>query len=180
MIKEVIVVEGKNDITRVKSALDAEVIATGGLGYDEGLIKTLARMAQSRGLIILTDPDYAGEKIRRDISQHIPSCKHAFLPKGKALKEGDIGVENASPQDIREAISRAKPVQVKKTKEFTKEDLILLGLNGMANSRERRERLGNYLGIGYCNSKQFLNRLNNFAISREELIAAIEVIDSNE
>ena len=44
----------------------------------------------------------------------------------------------------------------------------------MPNSREK-EKIGKYLGIGYSNSKQFLNRLNNFGITREELIKALEV-----
>ncbi len=67
-----------------------------------------------------------------------------------------------------------------KREEFTKEDLVNLGLNGLPNSRGKRERIGNYLGIGYGNSKQFLNRLNNFGITREELIQALEVIDLDE
>ena len=180
LIKEIIVVEGKDDITKVKSALEAEVIATGGFGYNEEFIQNLKRIADKRGIIILTDPDYAGEKIRKDISNNVKNSKHAFLPKGKALKNGDIGVENASPEDIIEAIKKARPIITEKREEFTKEDLVNLGLNGSTNSREKREGIGNYLGIGYSNSKQFLNRLNNFGITREELIRALEVIDINE
>lgn len=180
MIKEVIVVEGRDDITAVKNALDAEVIATGGFGYSEEFVENLKKIANTRGIIILTDPDYAGEKIRRDISKNIINSKHAFLPKGKALKKGDIGVENATGEDIKEAIEKARPEIIEKREEFTKEDLVQLGLNGMPNSREKREKIGNYLGIGYSNSKQFLNRLNNFGITREELIKALEVVDLNE
>lgn len=180
MIKEVIVVEGRNDITKVKQAVDAEVIATGGLGYGEEFIKNLKKIAKTQGIIILTDPDYAGEKIRRDLSKHIKNCKHAFLPKDKVLKEGDIGVENATCKDIIGAIDRAKPVTTRKRQEFTREDLILLGLSGGQGARERREKLGAYLGIGYGNSKQFLNRLNNFGITREDLVEAIKVVDLDE
>ena len=179
MIKEIIVVEGKDDITAVKAAIDAEVIATSGFGYSEDFVRDLEKIAESRGIIILTDPDYAGEKIRRNISKNIKNCKHAFLPQRKALKKGDIGVENASVEDIIEAIENAKPIIVEKREEFTKEDLVQLGLNGGPNSKFIREEVGNFLGIGYCNSKQFLNRLNNFGITREELIKAMEVIENN-
>ncbi len=65
MIKEIIVVEGKDDIQAVKSAVEAEVIATGGFGYDKEFMDKLKIAAENRGVIILTDPDYPGEKIRK-------------------------------------------------------------------------------------------------------------------
>lgn len=179
MIKEVIVVEGKDDITAVKAAVDAEVIATGGFAYKKDFIRTLQKIAEKRGIIILTDPDYAGEQIRKDLSKHIRNCKHAFLPQGKALKKGDIGVENATKEDIIEAIQKARPSRIEKKKEFTKEDLIKHGLSGGPNSSEKREKLAYILGIGYCNSKQLLNRLNNFGITKEEFYQALERIEED-
>jgi ribonuclease M5 len=177
LIKEVIVVEGKDDITAVKAALDAEVIATGGFGYKKEFVKTLINLSERRGIIILTDPDYAGEQIRKDLSKHIKNCKHAFLPQGKAIKKGDIGVENATKEDIIEAISKARPNTIEKTSEFTKEEIMGLGLAGGPNSAEKREKIGTALGIGYSNSKQFLNRLNNFGITREEFEKALERVE---
>lgn len=179
MIKEVIVVEGKDDITAVKAALEAEVIATNGFGYKKEFIETLKSLSERRGIIILTDPDYAGEQIRRDLSKHVKNCKHAFLPQGKALKKGDIGVENATKEDIIDAINKARPSTVEKQIIFSKDDLVDFGLAGGPDSRERRDVLGHMLGIGYCNAKQFLNRLNNFGITREEFINTIERMDSN-
>lgn len=123
MIKEVIVVEGKDDITAVKSAIQAEVIATNGFGYKKELINTLKQLSQKRGIIILTDPDYAGEHIRRDLSRHIKNCKHAFLPQDKAMKKGDIGVENATTEDIIEAIMKARPISIEPYEEFTTEEI---------------------------------------------------------
>ena len=180
MIKEVIVVEGKDDITAVKAALDAEVIATNGFGDKKEFIKTLKTISDRRGIIILTDPDYAGEQIRRDLSKHIENCKHAFLPQGKALKKGDIGVENASKEDIIEAIRKAKPERIEKQILFLKEDLIEFGLAGGPDSSSRRDMIGDILGIGYANAKQFLNRLNNFGVTRQEFLNAIERIDSSD
>lgn len=180
MIKEVIVVEGREDIRAVKAAVDAEVISTNGFGYKKELIDTLRSLSKRRGIIILTDPDYMGEKIRRDLASKLDNCKHAFLPKGKALKKGDIGVENASKEDIRKAIEGAKPIRVKATKKFSKADMIKYGLSGGPDARSRREKLGEILGIGYANSKQFLNRLNNFSISKEEFLKAMERIKIND
>lgn len=180
MIKEIIVVEGKDDIAAVKSAVDAEVIATGGFGYNRKFIENLKLIAEKRGIIILTDPDHAGENIRKELSRHIKNCKHAFLPQGKAFKKGDIGVENATKEDIMEAIKKARPVIADKRQEFSKEDLIREGLVGGPNSKEKREKLGDLLGIGYCNGKQFLNRLNNFGITRDEFVRALERIEEDE
>ena len=174
MIKEIIVVEGRDDIQAVKKAVEAEIIATGGYGFNEEFLDRLKRISEKRGVIILTDPDFAGDKIRREISSNLKNCKHAFLPRGKALKKGDIGVENANPDDILEALKNARPVVTKKREEFSKEDLIKYGLVGMESSRKRREYLGKILGIGYANSKQFLNRLNNYGVSRREFLDGVE------
>lgn len=174
MIKEIIVVEGKDDIQAVKQAVDAEVIATRGYGYSKKFIDKLINISEKTGIIILTDPDFAGEKIRRDLSNYIENCKHAFLPRGKAFKNNDIGVENATVEDIREAIQKARPLVTSKREEFTKKDLIENGLCGGESSRRRREMLGDMLGMGYGNSKQFLNRLNNFNITREEFLEGVK------
>lgn len=177
IIKEIIVVEGKDDIQAVKQAVNAEVIATSGYGYSKEFIDKLMYISERKGLIILTDPDFAGEKIRKDLSKHIKNCKHAFLPRGKAFKHSDIGVENATAEDIREAIRKARPLVENKRQEFTKKDLIENGLCGGESSRKRREILGDILGMGYGNSKQFLNRLNNFNITREEFLEGVKELE---
>lgn len=180
MIDEVIIVEGKDDIAAVKAAVDAEVIATNGYRFDESFINRLKKLSHKKGIIILTDPDYAGNRIRERISKDIPNCKHAFIPENKAIKKDDIGVENASKEDIIEAITKARPTIIDKRQEFTRQDLIDNGLFGGEDSRRKRERLGELLSIGYWNSKQLLNRLNNFNISRQEFQAALEELKDSD
>ena len=179
IIKEVIVVEGKDDIQAVKSAVDAEVIATHGFGYGDKFLRELKTIADRKGVIILTDPDFAGEQIRRRISKDLKNCKHAFLPQGKAFKKNDIGIENAKGEDIIEALKKARPIMEEKREIFKKQDLIDLGFIGGENSRNLREKMGDYLGIGYCNSKQFLNRLNHFAITKEEFLKGLEIMEED-
>lgn len=173
MIKEIIVVEGRDDISAVKKAVNAELIATGGFGITEETIKRIQKAAERRGIIIFTDPDYAGEKIRNIISSKVKSAKHAFLPKDKATKDGDIGIENAKPADIIDALSKARVESADPSTEFTKEDMLMCGLIGDKASSVKRDLLGRMLGIGYCNSKQFLKRLNNYGITREEFEESI-------
>lgn len=173
MIKEIIVVEGKDDVSAVKRAIDAEIITTDGFALRDRTIEQIKTAAKRRGVIIFTDPDFAGEKIRKIISSKVPGCKHAFLPKEQAIKDGDIGIENASPEDIILALNKARSELIEKNHEFTQSDLAKNGLVGSDGAVSRRDALGKLLGIGYGNSKQFLSRLNNYGVTREEFIESI-------
>lgn len=176
MIKEVIVVEGRDDITAVKRALDCELIATGGFGFPKGVMERIKTAQKKKGVIIFTDPDFAGEKIRKTISAQIPECKHAFLPREEAIKDGDIGIENASPESILAALEMVRTETKDERNEFSQRDLVKYGLLGGENSSEKRDLVGRQLGIGYGNSKQFLNRLNHYGVTREEFESAVEKI----
>ena len=68
MIKEVIVVEGKDDVSAVKKAVDAEVISVSGYGINKASMDKIKEASRRTGVIILTDPDHAGERIRRMIT----------------------------------------------------------------------------------------------------------------
>ena len=159
MIKEIIVVEGRDDVTAVKRALDAELITTGGFGFPKGVMERIKAAQKRRGVIIFTDPDFAGEKIRKKIAAEVPGCKHAFLPREEAKKDGDIGIENASPKSILAALERVRTESTEKREEFKQVDLIRNGLIGNEDASHRRDELGKILGIGYGNAKQVLSRL---------------------
>lgn len=177
MIKEVIVVEGRDDITAVKRAVEAELIAVGGFGINKKVIDKIREAQKRQGVIVLTDPDFAGEKIRRIISKRVEGIKHAYISQKDGTKNGDIGVENAEPEAIIRALENAKCEKKEKRDEFDINDMIFFGLTGNTKSKERRDNLGNELGIGYCNTTQFLTRLNNYGITREEFAIAINNID---
>ncbi|KAB3531825.1 ribonuclease M5 [Alkaliphilus serpentinus] len=177
MIKEIIVVEGKDDVSAIKRAVDAEMIITGGYALPPSVLKRIETAAKKRGVIIFTDPDYAGERIRHIISSQIPGCKHAFLSKEEAMKDDDIGVENASPENIIKALEKVRCQQIETSNLFTKEDLIKHKLIGYEGSADRRNTLGQLLGIGYGNGKQFLSRLNNYGVTREEFLAVINTME---
>ncbi|MDP4090000.1 MAG: ribonuclease M5 [Bacillota bacterium] len=177
MIKEVIVVEGRDDITAVKRAVEAEVIAVGGFGINEKVIARIREAQARQGVIVLTDPDYAGDKIRKIISKRVEGVKHAYISRKEGTKDGDIGVENASPKAIIEALSSAHCEVVEKRKEFSMQDMFFFRLTGTGESGERRELLGKILGIGYGNAAAFLSRLNSFGITKEEFVKAIKKME---
>ena len=179
MIKETIVVEGKDDITNIKSAIDCELIATNGLAFGKDLIEKLKEIDKRCGIIIFTDPDFAGKKIRAKIAKNIPNAKHAYLDRKRAIKKGDLGVENASKEDIIRALKNAHASYGEKRDEFSMKDLVANDLTLSSESKKRRARLGDILNIGYFNSKQLLSKLNSFGISREEFERAVEKIWKN-
>lgn len=176
-IREIIVVEGRDDITAVRSAVQAEVVQTRGYSYGKKLVEILKLAQKNRGVIVLTDPDYMGEKIRRDLSKRVPGIKHAFIATDQALKGENIGVENAAPEVILDALERAHATLVDKEDAFTEKDLRTWGLLGGADANERRKELGKVLHIGQCNGKQFLKRLNAFGISRQEMEEKVRELD---
>ena len=179
MIKEVIVVEGRDDITAVKQAVDAEVIAVGGFGINAKVIDRIREAQKRKGVIILTDPDFAGEKIRSIISKRVKGIKHAYIAQEDGIKGDDIGVENASPEVIIRALNKAKASEEVVEEIFTSEDMFYFKLTGDINSKKRRLMLGKELGLGYGNANQMLIRLNKYSISKEEFINAIEKIERN-
>lgn len=174
MIKEIIVVEGKDDVSAVKGAVEAEVIATGGYGFPPGIIERIVKAHQERGIIVFTDPDYAGERIRSKITQLVGNCKHAFISREEGMKEDNIGVENASPENIRKALQKARYEEVSSRTEFSYSDMMKAGLTGKPQSAVLRGKLGQILGIGYCNTKQMMNRLNHYGITRKEYDEALK------
>ena len=176
MIKEIIVVEGRDDEAAVKAAVEAETIATHGYGIRRETFDRIARAYAERGIIIFTDPDFAGEKIRKRLAEQFPGSKHAFLSREEATADGDIGIENATPDSIREALRKARATNTARTVVFTQEDMVQSGLAGAQGSALKRDKLGRLLGIGYGNSKVFLNRLNHYGITRDEFIKAMKEV----
>ncbi|HWJ79284.1 MAG TPA: ribonuclease M5 [Niallia sp.] len=177
-LKEIIVVEGRDDTTAIKRAVDADTIETNGSAINKETLEKIKLAQATRGVIVLTDPDYPGQKIRHTIEKYIPECKHAFIPKEQAIHKlgKGVGVEHASVEAIREALRDAHHMIEEVTEEITKEDLIDAGLIGGAGSKERREQLGKLLKIGYTNGKQLHKRLAMFQISKKDFAQAIKEI----
>ncbi|MCI3923280.1 ribonuclease M5 [Paenibacillus sp. TRM 82003] len=173
MIKEVIVVEGKHDTTAIRRAVAADTIETGGSAVNRDILARIELAQKRRGVIILTDPDHAGERIRSIVSKRVPGCKHAFLSQEDATLAGDIGIENARPEAIREALEGVRTEAEAGGTDLSWADLYTAGLAGTDGSAERRLKVGRALRIGYANAKTFLNRCAMFGIGRREVTDAL-------
>jgi len=187
-IDELIVVEGKNDAHAVRKALGkVDVIWTEGFGLTEEKLKLIAEMAQRRGVIVCTDPDFAGKQIRERIKRRVPEAKHVYLTRASALNEkgDDIGLENVCSEEIRKAFTKVlegnqKAEQGLKEVDshlFDLKDMHDYGLVGISGSVARRSALGSVLGIGDTNAKQFLYRVQRYGLSRQDILQALHSIE---
>ena len=177
MIKEVLVVEGKMDVVAIDKAVEADCIITEGFNLKPQALDSIAKAYQKRGIIIMTDPDSAGERIRRFLTKRFPEAKHAFIPKEDATANNDIGIEQASPEAIRTALAKVRTMDWEPTNNFTGADLLRAGISGTPAASEKRAKLGAVLGIGYANAKTFLQRLNHYGITRQEFQQAVAELE---
>lgn len=178
MLKEVLVVEGKMDIVAIKKALDADTIETGGFTLSPYTLKKIEAAYKKRGIIILTDPDGAGERIRRYLTERFPEAGQAFVPKCEALAHHDVGIEQAQPEAILKALSKVRHTTMTPQEEFTAMDLYHNGMSGSQSAAEKRDALGAELGIGYGNVKKMVERLNHYGVTRDEFNKALQIIET--
>ncbi len=80
-IKELIVVEGKHDKDRLDKIVEADILCTGGLALNEQQLDVIEQASKVRGVIVMTDPDNPGKRIRDKINERVKTAKQVFLPK---------------------------------------------------------------------------------------------------
>lgn len=185
-IREAIVVEGRYDKNTLAQIVDAPILETSGFGImkDRQQLALLRRVAETRGLIVLTDSDGAGFVIRNYLKSAIPAqyLKQAYIPElyGKEKrktapgKEGKLGVEGMRPPVILEALRRCGATFEEQEAScpkgnITKQDLMALGLSGGPNSSEKRKKLLQQLDFPTQMSSNAMLQALNLLLSREEL-----------
>ena len=191
-IKEAIVVEGRYDKNALSQVVDAVILETSGFGVfkDAERLALLRRLAEQRGLIVLTDSDGAGFVIRNYLKGAIPpgQVKHAYIPdiygkerrKRTPGREGKLGVEGMKPEVLLQALLRAgatvegeEPAAPRG--QLTPADLFTLGLTG-PNSAERRAALLRRLALPeHMSAKALLTVLNALYTPAEVSALAAEL-----
>lgn len=186
-IKEAILVEGRYDVNTLRQVVDAPIFETAGFGIfkDRQKMDMLRRVAEKRGLIVLTDSDGAGFVIRNHVKSAIPGkyLKHAYIPdvlgkeKRKAApgKEGKLGVEGMPPDVLLAALRRAGATfegegEAPAPTHITKADLLDKGLIG-PNSAARRAALQQRLGLPAHLTANGLLEALTLLLTREEFDA---------
>ncbi len=191
-ITEAVAVEGKCDAVKLREFLDTLIIPTNGFRIyrDRSTVALLRRLAEERGLVILTDSDAAGFQIRNYIASCISPklLKHAYIPpvtgkerrKPLPSKEGLLGVEGMNSQVIVRALLCAgvtpagkQPLPHLRFMNTTR--LYEDGLSGQQNSRKKRKAVCAALGLPDYLSCARLAEVLNAAFREEEYLAALSV-----
>lgn len=191
-IKQAVIVEGKYDKIKLSGIIDAPIIQTDGFGIfkDKELQLLIRKLAEKRGILVLTDSDSAGFKIRSFIGSTVDqrNIKHAYIPdifgkesrKTEPSKEGKIGVEGVSEEIILQALANAG-VLCETTPEperpITKLDLYELGFAGGEDSSKKRSALLRYYSFPARLSANSLVKVLNCVTTYDRFIEDIKEIE---
>ncbi len=174
-IREAIIVEGIYDKIKLEQLVDAVILPTNGFAIfqDKERMNTIRQLAEKRGIILLTDSDRAGFRIRSYIQSCIPKeqVRHAYIPEipGRERrkitpgKEGLLGVEGVPDEILLQALQNAgyQAAGEKNGRLVTKQDLYRDGLTGKQDSSLLRSRLLKELGLpSRLSTNAMLNMLN--------------------
>ena len=183
-IAQVIVVEGKYDLIKLSSIVDALIITTDGFRIfkDKEKRELIKAVGEKNGVIILTDSDAAGFKIRAFLTSILPKemIRHAYIPniegkerrKDSPSKEGLLGVEGVDDDVIIYALEKAG-AQIEilnpNDRRISKFDLFDLGLSGRQDSSELRRKLLKHMNLPTRMSSNSMLDVLNCLITYNEL-----------
>ena len=172
-IREAVIVEGRYDKIKLSSIVDAPIIETNGFRVfsDKEKQSLIRKIAETRGILIMTDSDGAGFVIRNFLKGSVDNSKikNCYIPqiKGKEKrKEGLLGVEGVSDEVIINAIRKSGAEIIGEEnnipeRKITKADLFVLGLTGTENSEINRKKILKKLGLpSYLSTNAFLTAIN--------------------
>lgn len=195
-IKQAVIVEGKYDKIKLSSFLDAVIITTDGFGLfsDSGKRALIKKLAAGPGIVVITDPDRAGRRIRALIANvtggrgvvdiHVPKISGRERRKSESSKEGVLGVEGIDAELLSELFRRygvaagdseSPAGSVEARREITKTDFYLGGFSGGEGSSEKRRLLAKLLDLPEMPANSLLAAIN-IVCTAEEYRAAAEKV----
>ena len=191
-INQAVIVEGKYDKIKLSGIIDAPIIQTDGFGIfkDKELQRLIRMLAEKRGILVLTDSDSAGFKIRSFIGSTVDKkyITNAYIPdifgkekrKTEPSKEGKLGVEGVSEEVIMQALANAG-VLFENTpmpdRPITKLDLYEFGFTGGENSSEKRAALLKYYALPSRLTANALVTVLNCITTYERFVEDIKEIE---
>lgn len=196
-VKQAVIVEGKYDKIKLDSIIDGVIVQTNGYSIfkDKEKLALIRFYAEKTGIIILTDSDSAGFKIRNYLKGAIPDGKiiNVYIPdifgkerrKLKPSAEGKLGVEGVSKKILLEAFEKAGITAEEKdeTQNTEKIDSLLLyelGLSGGKNSSFLKKKVLQYFGLPSLLSSSAMTDALNTMISPDELTEAVEKLKNEQ
>ena len=191
-IRQAVIVEGKYDKIKLSSIIDAPIIQTDGFGIfkDKELQRLIRMLAEKRGILVLTDSDSAGFKIRSFIGSTVDKkyITNAYIPdifgkekrKTEPSKEGKLGVEGVSEEIIMQALANAGVLYENSQEQgrpITKLDLYEFGFTGGENSSEKRAALLKYYALPSRLTANALVTVLNCITTYERFVEDIKEIE---
>lgn len=194
-IDKVIIVEGRYDKIKLSSMIDGIIIETEGFGIfkDKDKQKLIRKLAETKGIAILTDSDSAGFVIRNFITSIVPKeyITNVYIPdiygkekrKDSPSKEGKLGVEGISAEILKEAFKKAgigvSQSETNERKKINLNDFFDDGLTGDTQSKRKRTDLLKKLDLPErMSTKAMLDILNTFITYDEykKLVESEEIL----
>ncbi len=189
-VKEAVIVEGKYDKIKLSNILDGLIVEINGFGIykDKNRMEFIRKLAEERGIIIITDSDHSGFQLRNFIASSVgkDKVKHIYIPdvygkekrKDKPSKEGKIGVEGISDDVLRELFEKGGVVCLDANSEnrITNYDLFEAGLSGAPNATQNKKKLLKKLNLPeFLSTNSLLSYLNS-VMTRDEFFDYITTI----
>jgi ribonuclease M5 len=165
------VVEGIHDEDKLhKINSQIKTFSIGGFGLNDEDIEYLNEATKFFNIVLLLDPDSAGSKLRTILSSKVKNCQHIYVDKSVSISKNKkkIGIEHVDINILKEYLSY-EISDNSNTISITFNDIYDLGLSGQPSSALYRDIISKQLHLGKTNTKQFVNRLNNLSISKEDL-----------
>jgi ribonuclease M5 len=171
------VVEGKRDIEKLSTVVDAPILSTNGAAVSNEFIEELIQLERLYNIVLLLDPDGPGERIRSFISDKLQNPSHVFIPVEKARSNNNIkvGVEHVSRETLKQLIGDVKTIDL--VDPLSIGQLYHLGLVGTQGAYQLRQVVCDKLGIGLANAKTLISKLQLFGYSYQDVVT---VLESNE
>lgn len=186
-IQQAVIVEGKYDKIKLSNILDALIIETNGFQIfkDKEKKNFIKRLADERGIIVLTDSDHSGFQIRNFVSMGIDKSKvkHIYIPdvygkerrKAEPSKEGKLGVEGIADDVL---ISLFDSLDIEYSLEENRElvtvyDLFEAGFSGTPNAKQNKKEFLKKLNLPEFLSTNSLLSYINTSMTKDEFFAFV-------
>lgn len=168
MKKTLFVVEGTHDEHHLKTLYpNIETISVGGSAIQKESLDFLIQYQDAFEIVLLFDPDFPGEKIRKHIAEKLKDPRHIYIDQSVARHKRKIGIEHVAKEHLDEALKHIMIQSYEIT--ISKKDYIDLGLDGHKDAKQRRLKVTKELHLGYANAKTLYKRLNLIGKSKEDI-----------
>lgn len=177
IVDGIIVVEGKTDVAFLETFLDATFVTTNGSEISSKTIEYIKELSKTNRIIVLTDPDSPGNRIRKVLDEHIDGLCHAFVDKKVSIKKHKVGVAESTKEEVLKALNNLIINNKDNIETIGMSEIVELGLTGNDNSMELRLYICDYYHLGYCSTnKTFIKRLNALKINKKMIKEALNNI----